>query len=331
MRKYGGYRSGSLIYTTASEFGVGHYFYDSARHAINSLCRTLNVATIFTPNFFCKPVDNYLKTFGYHVLNYTIDGFSEYKIPDYFEKALLIIPNFFGKSDIPKLIEYATTKRKWPLEFILIDSSLTIFDYIEMDKSVAHVFSPRKFFPISDGGIIYSPYAELEMGCQLDNRTRKLRMELNKPENILSNEGSDLYNEIEDSFSKFKEIICLDASKAECLKQIDIYQYSNIFKSAFKNFEDLDGLVSHPNYSIGNCVLFSRSNIRNRQLKKSGKGRFVFENAYTIFIPKFWPDVRPMTHFENFLINELVFIPIFWDISNKDISMIDRFIHDNNG
>ena len=327
MRKYGGYRSGDLFITEKLNFQKDFYFYDCARQAINALCKTLRFGEIFTPNYYCKPVDDYLSNSSVQIHNYPISGFSDYQFPSYKANTLLIIPNFFGLSNIKHLIDLAKSRFKWPANQILVDSSLSLFDFVEMDKSVSYVFSPRKFLPITEGGIIYSPHCQLTIGEVLNVKEHNFRSQLLDPKNLLSEKGTQVYRETEQSFCTANVLTKLDQNLISKIETIDINRYYDLFNTARNHFSQFEGLIGANPRRPGNCVLIDRSKIVNLDVQRLGKGVFNAGTEYKIFIPKYWGNIAPSTDFEYFLINEVIFIPVFWDISAFDIQQIKRFIY----
>jgi len=329
MQKYGGYRSGELFTTKKRLLGSHFHFYDCARHAIHSLCQNLKLSEICTPNFYCKPVDEYLLSQNYKITNYPINGFANYSIPQFRANALLVIVNLFGLSDLESLIETARFEFNWPASQILVDSSLSLFDLSGIDKTVAHLFSPRKFLPITEGGIIFSPYTDLIKGEDLDEYEYEYRSQLLEPENLLSEAGTQIYQYIEHSFSTGREIFSLGEAQTFKLASFDLRKYQNLFRQAHNCFSNFPGLISSLPRRPGNCVLVNKSYIKNVNIRDSSKGVFTLGDKYTIFMPKYWVDIIPTTDFEHFLFEEVAFIPVFWDISLSDVQHVRKFLYDD--
>lgn len=327
MQKYGGYRSGELFTTKKRHLGSHFHFYDCARHAIHSLCQNLKLSEICTPNFYCKPIDEYLLSQSYKITNYPINGFANYSIPQFRANALLVIVNLFGLSDLESLIETACFEFNWPTSKILVDSSLSLFDLSGMNTTVAHLFSPRKFLPITEGGIIFSPFADLVKGEDLDEHEYEYRSQLLDPENLLSEAGTQVYQYIERSFSIGHKILSLGETQAFKLASFDLEKYQNLFCLAHSRFSNFPGLISSSPRTPGNCVLINKSYIKNANIRDSSKGVFTVGDKYTIFLPKYWIDIAPTTDFEQFLFDEVAFIPVFWDISLNDVQYVRKFLY----
>lgn len=126
------------------------YYFNSARSAFFVLLNSLNVKKILMPKFICNSMIAPLKKLDIEIKYYDLDGQFYPKIDKYDNEYLLYV-NYFGvctNNQYRLLLEY-------PHDKLIFDHSQAFF--VPPLKDIHTLYSPRKFFPIADGGVLLSP------------------------------------------------------------------------------------------------------------------------------------------------------------------------------
>ncbi|MDH0850671.1 MULTISPECIES: hypothetical protein [Delftia] len=149
----GGYFELELPFSREAGRHQGGLAYQSARAAFFALLRSARPrpGRIWMPYFICDAMIAPLRQLGIEVLYYPLDN--EFGIAG--DVALrgndwLLYVNYFGicSGQVQKTLAH------FPVERVVIDCSQAWFE--EPASCMANIYSPRKFFGVPDGGILYS-------------------------------------------------------------------------------------------------------------------------------------------------------------------------------
>ena len=276
----------------------------SARSSIKYLIKLNKFKKIYIPKYICEDVKKNIK------IKYQFYNLKQNLKPDFdFSKiksneAILIV-NYFGVLDFK---EYNKKKN------IIFDFSQSYYSKI---KKANVVYSPRKFFPVPDGGHLYSI-----------KKIKNKLFKVNKPNDVsfLFLKGKDQNNL---AFKKYQ----LNEKNKNFNKELMISEISN-------------EILSNINYNvdkkkrIGNFItyhkIFKKTNLLkiNNQNKAALCYPLLLEKnlinklkSYKIYIPVYWRELKnkfKKNSFENKLVNQLHCLPV--DSRLNKISIYRYFI-----
>lgn len=235
---------------------------DSGRSALRLLSGRLSGETVLVPDYICGSVLDALPK-DCHVIHYPVDRFLcidtdqlDELIQEYSPRFLYLM-HYFGTLQQSGCMEHiAVLKREYHLTVIedtthsLFTRKLTVGDY--------GIASLRKWFPIPDGGVLYTKKEQLLPGQRLEKRTASRKVEAMLLKKLYLTEGFDC-NE------KYRDIFVKEEKAFDC--QADIYGMSDM-----AHF-----LLSH--YPVDRMCMQRR---RNAVQLLEGLRRMKYEAAITV-------------------------------------------------
>lgn len=131
----------------------GVYHYNSARSCLYYLLKTLKPESVFLPRYLCASFVDYAQNLDIEFQFYSIDRNFLPEIPLNSIKnrnCLIVYVNYFGicSSQVKHVIDEFKNYK------VVIDNSHSY--KFEAEDAIATIYSPRKFFPISEGGLLFS-------------------------------------------------------------------------------------------------------------------------------------------------------------------------------
>lgn len=141
--------------------------YRSARAAFYDLIKKLDVQTIWMPKFICNTMIKPLELLGVVIYYYDLNHDFSPKIPNTLEdKSYILYVNYFGICT--HIQQYLWEK---------YDHSRLIFDhsqafYVKPFENIHTLYSPRKFFPVADGGLLVTS-VKVKPSCSEEFVTNK--------------------------------------------------------------------------------------------------------------------------------------------------------------
>lgn len=127
------------------------YKFNSARAAFASLVNQLAIRTVWLPRYLCDTMSDVFSNSKIELKFYDLaDDFSIKGDPAVGDNALLLYVNYFGvceKESLGVIVKYGVNK-------VVIDNSQAFFS--KPFDTLATLYSPRKFFGLPDGGLLYS-------------------------------------------------------------------------------------------------------------------------------------------------------------------------------
>lgn len=131
----------------------GVYFYNSARSCLYYLLKTLKPKSVLLPRYLCASFIDYAQNLDIEFQFYSIDENLLPEIPLNSIKnrdCLIVYVNYFGicSSQVKHVIDEFKNYK------VVIDNSHSY--KFEAEEAIATIYSPRKFFPISEGGLLFS-------------------------------------------------------------------------------------------------------------------------------------------------------------------------------
>jgi hypothetical protein len=131
----------------------GLYYLNSARSCLYCLLKAIKPKTVYFPKFVCSSFLSYSLELDIDFRFYSIDEnflplVSKRAVSD--SNSLIIYVNYFGICSAQA--EYVINK--FNSQRVIIDNSQSYS--FKKENALATIYSPRKFFPLSDSGMIFS-------------------------------------------------------------------------------------------------------------------------------------------------------------------------------
>lgn len=285
---------------------------NSARYCLEYLLKEKKYKKIYLPYYICDSVVNTIKKLGIEIEYYNIDkNMRPILLIEKIEKnEVIFLVNYFGFIAEKEIKSY---KEKY--ENIILDNTQAFF--FKSLKNIDTIYSCRKFFPVVEGGYLYSEgiseieYQKLEQVYIYD----KLEFLFKRYEKD-ANSAYSLYQEIESKLDKIgiKKISNLTIN---LLKGID-YNFSKVTRernflylhNKLKNINQLEINEKNINGPFSYPLLIEK-NIKQDLLKER------------IYIPTLWQEVKTRVEensFEYNLVENLHSIPIDerWNIEDLE-------------
>lgn len=146
----GGYFELGLRGNPSSLNDVSGVKFNSARVAFLQLLKSIKPKKIFLPNYLCDSMIAPVKLLNINIEFYSIDFHFEPLVTEVNDSEYLLYVNYFGVAEniLDKIIA------KFGADKIIADYSQSYF--CDRRKVMGTIYSPRKFFGVPDGGIIYT-------------------------------------------------------------------------------------------------------------------------------------------------------------------------------
>jgi len=135
------------------QYPDGVYYLNSARSCLHQFLKAAKPEIVYFPRFVCPSFLSYANRLDIKFEFYSID---EHFLPLVSDlsvantNSLIVYVNYFGICSAQ--VEYVINK--FGRQRVIIDNSQSYS--FEKENSLATIYSPRKFFPLSDGGILFS-------------------------------------------------------------------------------------------------------------------------------------------------------------------------------
>ena len=131
----------------------GLYYLNSARSCLYYLLKAAKPKTVYFPRFVCSSFLSYSLKLGINFKFYSIDDeflplVSESEVLG--NNSLIVYVNYFGICSAQ--VEYVINK--FNDQRVIVDNSQSYS--FKKENALATIYSPRKFFPLSDGGMLFS-------------------------------------------------------------------------------------------------------------------------------------------------------------------------------
>lgn len=280
-------------------------YLNSGRNALLYIIKSLNIKSIFVPNYTCPVIHDTLRNEGVNIDLYDIN---ENFMPnmEFPNNSYIIYTNYFGVCG--KIVKKLAKKYK----NIIIDNSQSFFS---LPIGKASFYSPRKFFGLPDGGIAICPCRKPIL---LDRDISYLRvMHLLK--------RSDGY--INDGYIDFKENDrILGEQPLKLMSQLTYKLMKNINYSYSKKRRLANFHILHKNLRSKLCHNMSNNDVPMVYpllVKNSEIHNIFIENK--IYIAKYWNGVNDINNFSD----RILAIPLDQRYNERDMNIILMFIKNN--
>jgi len=233
------------------------------------------------------------------------------------QNCLILVNNYFGVFEKPvnSIIEQCGGQ-------VIIDNSQGI--YSEFPSNIDQIFSPRKFFGVTDGGLLLTEreIKDIYLSLPVDKSSERIK-HLFSAEETSKNSCYQEYLEYRKSIQNL-ELMRMSASTAGLLKSIDL-EYCRIrrhrnFIRMHENlgeYNELNIPVETPGGAMCYPFLYKNSDLKHRLVQNK------------IYIGTYWP-VSSMASssslFETRLRDEMCCLPIDQSMDDDDIEYVAKTV-----
>lgn len=252
--------------------------YSSARGALVSLVDQLEKKEIWLPHYICSSVIEAFSGRNISLKFYTLkDDFTVKENITFNEESLFLYVNYFGlcsKKVKDIILEYGSDR-------VVIDNSQALFS--EIPETLATIYSPRKFFGLPDGGLLYSRSPKVKRPEDRDATS----------EGRMSHLISRLVNRPESTFEQFK-----NADRE--IGDLPIQGMSRL----------TERLLNSVNYESARVSRARNARYLHMHLGEYNQLNLKFDDNTAPLCYPFLPSVKTASRSE--LISQRVFVPSYW-------------------
>lgn len=292
-------RTGHLIMDTKKKYAIGGYqglelpFYEtnlerkmittnSARSAIKLVLGAINARKVWLPAYTCDAVVEAAGELDVIIDFYNVDSNFEVDAAlQLKEEEYILIVDYFGFHS--SLVKHNV--RRFGYTKVIVDCSQAYFS--EPTSALATIYSPRKFFGLPDGGLLYTDDSRIQAPEQRDTSSESRMAHLisrisNSPEATYQQ-----YIEAEQAISK------LSVQRMSCLTErlLHAVDYKGAKTARAQNARYLHarlGEFNHLKLKIDDstaplCYPFLPA------VKTASRTELIKQK---IFVPSYWPEVR---------------------------------------
>lgn len=290
--------------------------FNSARAAFASLVDQQNVKSVWLPRYLCNTMVDVLS--GQDVALYFYDLTDDFGVKGDVtlnRDSLLLYVNYFGVCTQ----QARETIGQYGAENVVVDNSQALF--CEQFEAIATIYSPRKFFGLPDGGLLYSTDPRIKQPEQRDESSESRMAHLisritNSPEAAYQH-----YLEAELAISKLP-VHGMSRLTERLLQSVD-YQRARTTRTRNAQYlhEHL-GQYNQLNLNIDETVAPLCYPLLP-SVKAASKADLIRER---VFVPTYWPEVLGRVEegsFEWNLVTNGLFLPCDQRYNQDDI---DRLI-----
>ena len=133
--------------------GINTYFFSLGRHCLKFLLLRNQKKIIYMPKYTCSSVKSIAKNCNYNIVYYNLEHNFHPILPDISNGSIVLLNNYFGLT-FDSCNEFILKHRGGGFN-IVVDNTHSIGINNQFGKTSSFI-SPRKFLPVTDGGILYA-------------------------------------------------------------------------------------------------------------------------------------------------------------------------------
>ena len=290
----------------AATYHKGSVLLNSGRNALKYIIRAYDIKKLFIPYYTCPVVWEVVKEESCELLFYDInsDFMPTQKLP---EGAFILVNDYFGvcSENIDKLADL--------YENMIVDNAQSFYS---KPKGIGSFYSPRKFFGLPDGGLLYCE-KRLNQSFEKDVSHNKVS-HLLKRHDLGPSNGYKAFIKNEDSFVNQPIREMSDLTKA----LMGNISYEKAREARCANFENLhkhlvtiNELKLSSNYICPLCypLLLKQKGVRD-DLKVS-----------KIYTPQYWNGIEavaPVNSYSSYISEHLIPLPIDQRYTVEDMKVV---------
>ena len=290
---------------------------NSGRNALKYILKSQNIKKIYIPNYICNSIIEPIMELSISYEFYNIDDkFEIIKQINLFEDERILYVNYFALKS--KYVKKLVNRYQ---NYLIIDNTQDFFQ--TPIKNIDTIYSPRKFFGISDGGYLYTNNLLKELLTFDESHIYSSHL-LSR----IDKNASSFYNEFKEAEQALKNQPIKKMSNLTN-KILSSINYNRIKKKRKENFEylhnelkDINLLVDIEIQTTPFVYPFISNDIQLREKLINNK----------IYIAKYWEEVLDRDSISNIeidLVNKLLPLPIDQRYDFDDMSRISKIIRDN--
>ncbi|MCB9197898.1 MAG: hypothetical protein H6600_05515 [Flavobacteriales bacterium] len=323
MREIGGYFGLELKNSEHFHDANKCLYLNSARHALEHLLNYLSPKRLYIPAYNChvllEPIIRLDIDYVIYHVNDRLEA--EFDFCSLEKQEYIVLTNYFGVKD-----QYIN-KQTSNYENIIVDCSQSFFyKPLESQKNNFFFYSPRKFFGVSDGGILLPSVQDninYERDCSLEKFDHLLiRREFN------ASLGYKKFVKHDEKISD-EPIKLMSNLTHDILRSIDYKEVVKVRKSNFQFLEKELGAMNKFDCSDQTGVAMIYPFWGNCELRKE----LIDHRVYS---PKYWPKTvggQFLSQLEVEIVENLVFLPIDQRYDEIDmiyiVEIVRQFIKNN--
>lgn len=263
--------------------------YHSARSAFYDLLQNSQIEKIWMPKFICDSMIEPLTLLGITIYFYDLNSDFYPIIPEQLkDNEYLFYVNYFGvcTSIQKKLLQHYESEK------IIFDHSQAFF--VEPFHCFATIYSPRKFFPVAEGGLLVTSNEIVENYHvrTIDEMVQQYQHSLTRRVSNAA-QGYNIFKENENNFNG-----CLPKKMSAITEDIlTSLDYSNLKKRRLDNFKFLHEKLEHFNFLKFDFNAIE-SPLTYPFLCSKGISDFLIQSK--IYTPTYWSDSLARISMEGF-------------------------------
>lgn len=306
-----GYRRNPSVFTDG-------WCYASARSGLFAVLSACRPKLLHVPNFICPVVFDACEAACVPIRKYRMNSLLTPELPSLRAGEIVLVANYFGLSEelVKKVVVAFGSER------VIIDSAQGFF--MPHHECLATLYSPRKFLPVADGGVVRS-----SLSLRVDPADAEAS--LRRSSYLLSRIGSapelsrSAYLEAEKSLGK----IGFDGMSALTRALAETFDLDFIRKTRRENFRTLTyafGSVNQLTLKLGDQVPLCYPLVINGADKIYGE---LIKRR--VFLPRLWPGVVANTGFETQMMESALHLPVDHRYRSVDMDYLVNVIKEISG
>ena len=289
---------------------------NSARSCITLAAITEKAKTVYLPKYICDSVTKTLILYGIIVKHYDLDDELKPKLNSINQDSIIVVVNYFGNFSDNTLKSIAKKYKK-----VIFDNSQGFFANPIFSRGIYNVYSPRKFFGVSDGGYLVWKGKEIDTSIYRKDLSWSRAKYLLKRLDENSNNSYSLFTESENDIGY--EIKTMSLLTRNILEGIDYetcrkrrIDNIKVIKEKLSKYNQIGGIIN--NYPLM-CYPF--------MYRKDGLREYLVSKK--IYVPQWWKKVLEMTEeetIENKLSKWLYPLPVDHRQTKEDMINISNIV-----
>lgn len=304
--------------------GDGLRLFALGRHCLEAVCRASRPRKLFLPTFTCSSVKKVAVKQGIVIQYYSISEAFVPQLDVVQQDELLVLNNYFGLSAYSDALD-AWLRKAAPAK-CLIDNTQSFGVRNQFPGRLSFI-SPRKFLPVTDGGILFDPDGRVTEDCMPEKQDvswRRMEWLFRAIDERGRSQSYAAYAEFRKGLQDL-EYMRLSETTRHLLSVFDI---EAAVRRRNENFRRLrDEMAIH--YSFGNLAPLSDfSPIGYPVFVDDAREAQASLSKHHIYAIRYWPDLDEdagTNKFERDLLKHLLIVPIDTSPSEVQLSILKTF------
>ena len=284
---------------------------NSGRNALEYIIHTRGIRTILLPYFICDSIVSKCLELAVQIEYYHMNNKFFPLVPIEHNSDAIFIVNYFGVND------ESCAKAISLYDKVILDNSQAFFSTLRSDFGT--IYSPRKFFGVPDGGIVYCNKV-LKNNLETDISGDRIRHLITRLE-LSAKEGYNHYLENE----RLIGTLALKRMSPLSLSILESVNISIVRSKRKRHFTFLHNALGHMNHHFyfdtsPAALIYPYFSVNAEVIRK----RLLAE---TIYVPIYWPCVKQRvldtSTLEYLWTNNIVALPVD---QNADLGLLKRVV-----